>query len=66
MRQISEEEKIKIDDKQIDEEIKKQTEMHKDNKDAIKNISHPGYRQHLANMMANQKIIELIAQKIVK
>jgi trigger factor len=66
MRQIAQEEKIKIEDKDIDEEIKKQTEMHKDNKEALKNISHPGYRQHLANMMANQKIIELIASKIIK
>jgi trigger factor len=66
MRQIAQEEKVKIDDKQIDEEIIKQTEMHKDNKEAIKNISHPNYRQHLANTMANQKIIDLIAQKIIK
>lgn len=66
MRQIAQEEKIKIDDAQIDEEIKKQTEMYKDNKEAIKNISHPGYRQHTANVMTNQKIIELIAQKIIK
>jgi len=66
MRQIAQEEKVQIDDKQIDEEIKKQTEMHKDNKEALKNISHPGYRQHLANIMANQKIVELIASKIIK
>jgi predicted metal-dependent hydrolase len=35
-------------------------------KEAMKNIAHPGYRQHLSNMMANQKIIDLIAKKIVK
>lgn len=66
MRQISQEEKVKIDDKEIDEEIKKQTETHKDNEEAMKNISHPSYRQHLANILANQKIIELINKKIIK
>ena len=66
MRQIAQEEKIKVDDKEVEEEIKKQMEMYKDNKEAIKNISHPNYRQHLANMMANQKIIKLISEKIIK
>ena len=66
MRQIGQEEKINIDDAQIDEEIKKQTATYKDNKEALKNINHPGYRQHLANLLLNQKIIDLITQKIIK
>jgi len=66
MRQIAQEEKVKVDDTQIDTELKKQSEEHKDNKEALKNISHPSYRQHLANLMANQKIIDLIAEKIIK
>ncbi|MFA6307492.1 MAG: trigger factor [Patescibacteria group bacterium] len=66
MRQIGQDEKIKIDDQQVDEEIKKQKEMHKDNKEALQNIAHPGYRQHLTNIMINQKIVDLIASKIIK
>lgn len=66
MRQIAEEEKIKVDDKQIDEEIAKQKDIYKNNKQAIQNISHPNYRQHLANLLANQKVVELIAKKIIK
>ncbi|MBT4209622.1 MAG: trigger factor [Candidatus Komeilibacteria bacterium] len=66
MRQISQEEKIKIDDKEIDEEIKKETEKYKDNEEAMKNITHPNYRQHIANVITNQRIIDLIAQKVIK
>lgn len=66
MRQIAQEEKVQVEDKQIDEEIKQQMTMYKDNKEAVKNIAHPHYRQHLANMLANQKTMDLIASKIIK
>lgn len=66
MRQIALEENIKIDDKQIEEEIAKQTEAYKGHPEALKNISHPNYRQHLANILANQKVVDLISQKIIK
>ncbi|MFA6466669.1 MAG: trigger factor [Patescibacteria group bacterium] len=66
MRQIGQEEKINITEEQIKEEIKKQSDLYKDNPEAMKNISHPNYHQHLANLLLNQKIIELISQKIIK
>jgi len=42
MRQIAQEEKIQVDDKQIDEEVKKQLDIYKDNKEAVKNIIQEG------------------------
>lgn len=66
MREIAMAEKIKIDDKKIDEELKKQEEMYKDNKDAMQNIKHPAYREHLANLMANQAVVDLINKTIIK
>lgn len=66
LRQISVEEKIGVDEKEVDEEINKQKEMYKSNKEAIKNISMPAYRQHLINMMINQKVVKFVTDKIVK
>lgn len=66
MRQLAQEEKIKADDKEIDAEIKKQTEIYKDSKEVLQNIQHPNYRDHLANVMINKKVIKLIADTIIK
>ncbi|MCD4760450.1 trigger factor [bacterium] len=66
LRQLAQEEKIKVDDKDVVQELKKQEETHKDNKEALKNIQHPAYRQQLKNMMLNQRVIGLITETIIK
>lgn len=66
MRQIALAEKIKADDKEIDAELDKQKEMYKDNKEAIENIKNPIYREHLANLISNQKVVDFIAKTIIK
>ncbi|RJQ33658.1 trigger factor [Candidatus Parcubacteria bacterium] len=66
LRQISVEEKIGVDDNEVEEELKKQKEMYKSNPEAIKNISLPAYKQHLINLMINQKVVKFITDKIVK
>ena len=40
--------------------------MYKDNPEATKNIKHASYREHLANMISNQKVIKHIAATIIK
>ncbi len=66
LRELSQAEKIEVSDNEIDMEVSKQKEFYKDNKEAIKNISQPNYRQHIANMLTNQKVIKLITDKIIK
>jgi trigger factor len=66
LRQISDEEKITIDDKQIDEELAKQEKMYKDNPQAMQNIKQPDYRAYLQNLLANQAVIKFINEKIIK
>ena len=66
LRQLAIEEKIKIDDKEVEAEIAKQKEAYKDNKQVLQNIANPGHKQHMANLMTNQKIVELIAKNIIK
>lgn len=66
LRQIAEEEKIKTEDKEIDEELKKQEEMYKDNPQAMQNIKRPEYRTYLQNLLTNQAVIKFINEKIIK
>lgn len=66
MRQIAQEEKIKVEESEIDAEISKQKEAYKNNPEAVKNIEHPGFRQHLENMLTNQKVLALIEKNIIK
>ena len=66
LRQLVEEEKFKLDDKELDENLKKQEAMYKDNKEALKNIQHPAYRTQMANMLLNQKVIKLISDTVIK
>jgi len=66
LRQISIEEKIGVDENEVEAELNKQKTMYKDNKEAIKNISLPAYKQHLINLMINQKVVKFISDKIVK
>lgn len=66
IRELAIEEKVKVADKDIDAELKKQEETYKDNKEAMENIKHPGYREHLANLLTNQKVINLISDTIIK
>jgi len=40
--------------------------MYKDNKEVMKNIKMPAYRQHMANVLTNQKIVKFISDKIIK
>ena len=65
LRQFAQEEKITTTDEDIDREIKKQEEMYKDNPQAMQNIQNPGYRQHLLNLLTNQKVIQFISEKII-
>ncbi|MBT6691689.1 trigger factor [Candidatus Parcubacteria bacterium] len=66
LRQLATEEKITADDKEVEAEIAKQKETYKDNKQALQNIENTGHKQHMANMITNQKIIELIAKTVIK
>lgn len=66
LRQLAQEEKISASDQDIDQELKTQEQMYQGNPQALENIKHPDYRQHLANVLTNQKVIKLISDKIIK
>ncbi len=64
LRQISQEEDIRIKDKEIDEYINKQKEIYKENKEALKNLTDSNYRIHIINILTNKKVINFIKSKV--
>jgi len=65
LRKLAETEKIKVEAKEVDDELKKQEVGYQGNEQALKDLKTPHYRQYLANALTNRKIIEFISKKIV-
>jgi len=66
IRQIILDEKIDLDDKIVDEEIKKMQETYKDRPEIISRITTHEYKHGLANQMLHQKAIDQIREWNVK
>jgi len=60
LRHIAKEEKIKVEDKEIDQEIKKTLEIYKNNPEIKKQVELPEYRYYLANVLTSQKTMEFL------
>lgn len=65
IRQIGQDEKIKVEEKDIDAEIGKITAMYPDNEDVKKQVSTPTYRNRLAEIVSNQKTVEHLKNHIL-
>ena len=66
LSQIAENEKLSISREEIDEELKTQEQVYRDNPQALNDIKQPEYRRHVANSLINRKIIKFIKDKIVE
>lgn len=66
LRAIARAENISSSSEEIETELDKQKTTYKNNSEALKNISHPDYKNHLANLITNQKVIKLIRENIIK
>ena len=66
IRQVSQKEKIKVDEKEIDDQIKQLSEIYKNDKETLNQLKSPAYRNYLANLMTNQKTMDWLKKKIVK
>jgi trigger factor len=60
LRHIAKEEKIKVEDKEIDQEIKKTLETYKNDPEIKKQVELPEYRYYLANVLTSQKTMEFL------
>ena len=66
IKQIAQQEKISIKDEEVEAEIKKLKEIYKDNSESLAQINQPNYKHHLSNIMAGQKVVDWLKEKIVK
>ena len=67
-KQIAKEEKIKIEEKEINEELKKQEDFYKstNNSQALKNIQNPLYKNHVISSLVNSRIMEMLKKNILQ
>lgn len=63
-RKIAEAEKITVDDKTLDAEIKKSQEMYQDNEEIKSQLNSPAYKSYLRNLRTNQKVFEFLAKQV--
>lgn len=66
VREINSKENISITDAEIDRVIDEQAEKYKDNEDAKKQIFSPEYREYMATVLKNRKVLELLHKNMVK
>ncbi|MEA3449522.1 MAG: trigger factor [Patescibacteria group bacterium] len=58
IREIANKEKLKAEEKDIDEYIEKMKQTHKDNKEALERLSSADYRSHAANLLSSRKVVD--------
>jgi trigger factor len=58
LKEVAKIEKMKIEEKEIDEKLAVLKEQYKDNSEAIKNITSLAYRAYIENFILNQKVVE--------
>jgi len=63
-RQVALDEKIKVEDKEIDDEVKKTLEMYKTQPEMTEQFKSPGYKDYLAKVMINQKVLKFLEKKV--
>lgn len=63
---VAKQEEVKVEEKELDEELDRMAEQYKDNEDAKKQIYSPRYREYVYNSLTNRKVIDLLKEKMVQ
>ena len=66
IKNIAQQQKIKVAEKEIETQINKLIDSYKNSPDILKKIKSPAYKNNLANVLIGQKTIEWLKQKIIK
>lgn len=61
-RAVADQEKLAPTSAEVDAQIKKDTEQFAQVPQMMEQVSHPGYRRYVENMLAHRKVIEFLAQ----
>ncbi len=66
LNKLAVDEKIDVEEKEIDEELTAQRKYYAANKEILNDLQQPEYRDHLRRTLRNRKIIKFIKSKIVE
>ena len=66
MKAIIDQEKIKVDDKEINAEIEMAKQMYGNNADMMKTLEEPQYQEHLRLGLLNKKVMDFLKEKCSK
>jgi len=66
VEELAEQEKLEIDEKEVDAEWNKQKQFYGNQPDVLKNVNDPSYRNHLRIRMMRIKAVEFITKKLVE
>lgn len=62
IREIAKAEGIKVEAKDIEENIEEMKKQYRDNQEAIKKISSPAYADYIANVLASRKVVDKLKE----
>jgi trigger factor len=66
VEEVAEQEKLEVDEKEIDAEWNKQKQFYNNQPDVLKQVNDPSYRNHLKIRMLRVKAVGLITSKLVE
>jgi trigger factor len=66
MRAVAKKADIQVEEKELDEELDRLAEQHKDNKEAKEQIFSAEYRDYMEQILRNRKVIDFLRETIVK
>lgn len=66
IRAVTQQEKIKVDNKELDNQINQLFQMYKDSKETLNQLKSAQYRNYLANTLTGQKAMDWLKKKIIK
>ncbi len=66
IRKITEQQNIRINPKQVDEELDKLKQSYKDNQQVIQQINSRSYKEHLTNILTANQTMQWLKDKILK
>lgn len=62
IREIAKKEKIKVEEKELDEHIQEMKKHYKDNQEAMKRVDTPEYRNYVANVFTSRKVVDKLRE----
>lgn len=66
LKELAKQEKVEVDQAELDKELDALAERYKDNEEARKQIYSPMYREYMESMQRNRKVIDLLREAMVK